>query len=266
MERRGQGSFEYVLMIAGVVLVLTVIVVVLQNQATGSSQAVEQNVEHHELVACMSTEVFERSKSLVASWHFDEESGTVAGDSSGNGNLGTIIGTVDVVKGKIGNARNFDNSADRMSVAVIDLPDDPGSQWTIEAWFKYPFPSDFVCYNTLTRGVVDHQVIVDRCGGSFLGTFSNTVLPYFFSSGFDTDTLSDGWHHLAAVGQGGQTAFYIDGELVGTSAWQSTSDVVSIGNFQSGTQPFGTIDEVKIYSRALSVDEIKADMNCEVRL
>ncbi|MFQ5406680.1 MAG: LamG domain-containing protein, partial [Candidatus Micrarchaeia archaeon] len=201
-------------------------------------------------------------------WHFDEESGTVAGDSSGNGNDGILTGTT-IVRGKIGNARDF-ASGDLMSIATIDLPDNPGSEWTIEAWFKSPlFNIGVNCWNTLTSGpgpADDHQITVSVINCPPADTYFGTSVAGFNGvAELDASTLSDGWHHLAAVGQGGQTMFYLNGELMGTAGVQSTSNIAYIGNVGGGTEPFGTIDEVKIYSRALTVDEIKADMNCEVR-
>ncbi len=44
---------------------------------------------------------------LVGWWRFDEGSGTIAGDSSGNGNNGTIYGAT-WVAGKYGQALSFD--------------------------------------------------------------------------------------------------------------------------------------------------------------
>ncbi|MCC6302037.1 MAG: hypothetical protein IT489_04465, partial [Gammaproteobacteria bacterium] len=44
---------------------------------------------------------------LVAHWTFDEASGTVAGDASGNGNTGTLIGGPTWVAGQRGGALSF---------------------------------------------------------------------------------------------------------------------------------------------------------------
>ena len=68
--------------------------------------------------------------------------------------------------------------------------------------------------------------------------------------------MSAAWHHLVAVGELGSTKFYIDGQLVGTAAFQSTSDIKAIGNYQGGGQPFGIIDEVVVYNSALTADDV----------
>lgn len=85
--------------------------------------------------------------------------------------------------------------------------------WTIEAWFYYPLP-ETNGDNTLIRGPdieiqsIHHIMVRDQKLGAFLRTD-------FIDSGFDMTQLSDGWHHLTAVGQGLTTRFYIDGSKVG---------------------------------------------------
>lgn len=58
---------------------------------------------------------------LKGSWKFDETSGTVASDSSGNGNNGNIVNTPEWKKGKFGNALRF-VSADSDYVQTISNP------------------------------------------------------------------------------------------------------------------------------------------------
>jgi hypothetical protein len=79
-------------------------------------------------------------------------------------------------------------------------------------------------------------------------------------------TLSSGWHHLVAVGSGSTTAFYIDGEYKGSAAFKSVKDVYSIGNYQGGSQQFGTIDDTRVYTRALTSTEIANHYNNQERL
>jgi hypothetical protein len=93
-----------------------------------------------------------------------------------------------------------------------------------------------------------------------LGTYNNGG-NVFVSSGYDVDVLSAGWHHLTAVGSGASTVYYIDGVNVGTASFKSTSQISYIGNFQGGGQQFGTIDDVRIYNRALSTSEISTLFN-----
>ena len=70
----------------------------------------------------------------VGYWHFDEGSGTIAYDSSGQGNNGTIYGAT-WTSGKVGGALEFDGKDD-----YVEVPDNPSldtgsdEDVTIEVW------------------------------------------------------------------------------------------------------------------------------------
>jgi hypothetical protein len=73
-------------------------------------------------------------------------------------------------------------------------------------------------------------------------------------------TYNDGvWHHIAATRSSGAVSLYMDGELIGSGT--QTVDVSNSGSFKIGKWYFessfnGKIDDVRIYSRALSQQEI----------
>ena len=121
-------------------------------------------------------------------------------------NNGTISGADCTVTGRYGQACYFQGSSDMMLLSpVIDL----SNTWTIATWFNYPL-EEITHWKTLTRGNAgDHQVIV-QTGTYNLGTYDNTGSTGFRDSGFDTDTLSNGWHHLVVVQDGTNIIFYID--------------------------------------------------------
>ena len=52
------------------------------------------------------------SADLIGYWTFDEGSGNVAADSSGNGNDGTLEGGPNWVSGQLGSALEFEGSDD----------------------------------------------------------------------------------------------------------------------------------------------------------
>jgi hypothetical protein len=179
---------------------------------------------------------------------------------------------------------NFDNSN---SVVKLDQPLYLPSDWTIEAWFFYPLPEAGE-WNTLTRGKnADHHILVRN--RKQLGIYLNkdSLKQNFYDSGFNMELLSQGWHHLAAVGGKDTTRFYIDGKKVGDTKAKAladaqdnlkktpndavaqkkvddikkaslkvSSDVFAIGNFQDGTQQFGKVAEVRIWGVVLSDEEI----------
>src|SRR5437773_7869768 len=73
------------------------------------------------------------SSGLVAYWRFDEESGTTALDSSGNGNTGTLVNGPVWTAGITGNALYFDGIA--ANVTVLDSTSlDLSNSFTLSAW------------------------------------------------------------------------------------------------------------------------------------
>ena len=88
-----------------------------------------------------------------------------------------------------------------------------------------------------------------------LGTLTDAKK--FHPCGVNMGTLADGWHHIAAVGSGTTTDFYIDGAYVGTSGANVDTDVWAIGNSKYWNTPFTQgIDDVRIYDRSLADTEI----------
>lgn len=129
------------------------------------------------------------------------------------------------------------------------------ASFTLEAIIKAPMV-ETNAYRTLFRGSTNHHHVLIQAGG-LLGVYNNTTNA-FLSSGFNVNTLEHGYHRLSAVGSGSTTAFYIDGVLVGTSAWKSPTgfNFGQIGNYSAQNQPFGIISDVRIWSRALTQAEI----------
>ncbi len=150
-----------------------------------------------------------------------------------------------------GQSANCANSTDYVNVSSVPI----GSNWTIMGWVKFPLPNTGGAgnWNTLVRGTSYHHIICNNDGtnkylGSYVGGFQ--------SSGFNVNQLSAGWHHIAAVGSGGGTGFYVDGVFVGRSASQATDNIVAIGNYQGGGQQFGQFDEMSIWNTTLSQNTI----------
>jgi hypothetical protein len=101
---------------------------------------------------------------------------------------------------------NFSNSNSvvKLNQALYLTPD-----WSIEAWFVYPLPNIGES-NTLVRGKdADHHILVRN--RKQLGIYLNndSLGQNFYDSGFNMELLTEGWHHLAAVGRGDTKLFSI---------------------------------------------------------
>jgi len=210
---------------------------------------------------------------LVGYWSFDEDSGTVANDSSGNSNHGTLNNGPVWVDGRFGKALSFDGVDDYVRIEP-SLSLDVTSQVTVEAWV---YPRAYVD-NT---GHVSH--IISRCnysGGHIyvLSTYpdsykiSYSVNPYSGEKSSIADLPLNVWTHLAMTYDGSYIRLYINGEL--DSSYAQTGSIFTTTNWLAigckptgpwggaGTYAYfnGIIDEVRIYNRALSQQEIQTDM------
>ncbi len=191
---------------------------------------------------------------LVGYWPMNEGSGTVSSDFSGNKNNGAFGGTPTWVSGKFGKGLNFFNL-----VHYVQVPDsnslDTTSDVTVSAWIKL-------------NGNSDTQFVVNKDENYSLSVTGGLVRMQFWTGttarAVDVTAPSSGsWHHVVGVVTSNEvTAVYVDGILQGSSAY-----VISGGVSRVLTNPLifgtgfgggyaGSIDEVRIYNRALSQSEV----------
>ena len=202
---------------------------------------------------------------LVGYWKFDEGSGNTACDSSGNSNTGNLNNGPVWVEGRVGKALSFDGVDDYVRIEDSSSLDMVG-QLTVEAW---------VCPTTY----IDGSHIVSRCnyGGPYashiyvLGIYGNGKVHYSVNplpnaaTSVATIPLYS-WTHLAMTYDGSHVCLYINGthdsDYSQTGPINTTSLWLSIGCKPSGPNAYfnGKIDDVKIYNRALSQEEIVTDM------
>ncbi|MBO8183395.1 MAG: DUF2341 domain-containing protein [Archaeoglobus sp.] len=213
---------------------------------------------------------------LLAEYHLDEGSGSVAHDDTSNGYTANLLnnptwvgadgGVWDSrqdVSFSVGDSLSFDSSSDRMQLPHTIL--NGRTEVTFECWINTTDTNSFGIISGANSGTDNEYLIY----------YANNRL-YQFIKGPSTSvrvTINDGvWHHIATVRHSnGDIDFYVDGELVGTGTLDSAPLVIdpnglwiaseqdSVGGGWSTNQEFtGTIDEIKIYSRALSADEIRA--------
>ena len=197
---------------------------------------------------------------LVALW-----SGEGDGTDSVNDNNGTLIGGASFVPGKVGQAFSFNGTGSFVSIPDSPSLDEFTDSITIELWIKVKYlaaNSDWV--GIVTKG---------NAGWRLMST-SGAKTIYFADPGISTDIvgtrdINDGqWHHVAAVYNGANLYLYVDGTL---DVSKSASGSISRGNHpvwlgynlnENNGVPYpfdGLLDEVSLYKRALSSDEIRRD-------
>ncbi|MCD6274435.1 MAG: LamG domain-containing protein, partial [Candidatus Aenigmarchaeota archaeon] len=204
--------------------------------------------------------------SLVLALNFNNnsaigENSTYAVDISEYGNNGTIHGATWTTNGKFGSALDFDGVDDYVNCgndSSLDITD----EITIEAWVKID-----AWVNNLPRIVAKK----DAYSLYFNATKHEVVMAIYhdnigkFVEANQTLSLNT-WYHIAGI-YNNSTSFkiYINGveanltkDIGTTGTIDSNTNDVLIGQYEGLNRYFnGTIDEVRIYNRALSEDEIK---------
>ena len=212
---------------------------------------------------------------LVGYWSFDGDDmkgvgvGGTALDKSGNGNDGILSGTApgpSQIEGKRGQALSFDGVDDR--VKIYNNISDDWPAMTVSFWFKSAVtgnPGNHIISKWRTAGAGGTWAFKRDSSGKiyFRVVDSVSVLHDAYKSGYN-DTS---WHHIVGTYDGSQVQIYID-TAVGTPAamtgntYSSPSYPVCIGSSNGDSTgrcndvTHGTIDEVRIYNRALSADEV----------
>ena len=190
---------------------------------------------------------------------FDETSGSTAHDLSGNANTGTATDTT-IVDGVFGKARSFDGVDDYVTAANLACITKSGT-YTIEMWL---YPTSAAPSSTATILENSH----DTSDRNAIAITSHTP-PYITFGYYDgtswysaAGTVSlDQWHHIAARDIAGALSIYIDDVLhaVATAPYGSgDSTKLWIGRDGGPVRDYyeGRVGGVRVYSRALSADEI----------
>ncbi|MCD6371457.1 MAG: LamG domain-containing protein [Candidatus Aenigmarchaeota archaeon] len=199
--------------------------------------------------------------SLVLSLSFEEGSGDKVFDSSGRGNHGIVHGTPMWVNSKFGEAIQFDGDNDYVEINNLDVNTSPGAKTTVSFWMYWSGTD-----NDMPLGWVQPYDLWLRSGCFGFNTGESNVL------GISSDGLANRWVHVVAIFYNGVPSpstveLWIDGEkqeisdcLGTTSASRSVTSTLHIGKwaYTSGYYFSGIIDEVQIYNRALTEEEIKA--------
>ncbi len=203
---------------------------------------------------------------LVNYWSFDEADivGDTAKDVWGE-NDGTIMGDPKLVTGKVGKALEFDGVDDKVSIGNISALS--GENVTITAWVYWEGGSGI--YDPIVT-----QSDANWAGYYFYMYSDDPVKSLTFWLNDDPEVYTptsfpeDKWHFAAGTHDATDLKVYVDGVLQATQAMTgsgiSKTGYIGFDDYTPAPEYFkGIIDEVAIYNRALSEDEIVQNMNAE---
>jgi hypothetical protein len=209
----------------------------------------------------------------VGVWGLNEGAGTIAHDTSlpPHHNDGTVSGGAAWLKGRFWDALSFNGAAS--AVTVRDQSVLEPQQVTVSAWVKASSsPGDFM-YAVAKGGnncsASSYGLYTGANGGLEFYTSSNNGLSFTLSPDAGTGVWDGNWHSAIGTFDGSTVRLYIDGKQVGSGTPDTspiayglpTSNDLMIGNYPacpSIPEGFtGSIDEVKVFNRALPAQEIK---------
>lgn len=202
---------------------------------------------------------------LIALWRGETDASDLIGGHHGAFFAGTVVTAPRVTAlGKVGGAFNFDGT---VHVRVPDSAALKPAQFTAEAWV-FPTAQDLVPHTIVARGFVINTWV--------LRLFRNK--PQFWSHGEQglegpsVIPLNE-WTYLAISFDGTTKRIYVNGVEVasrdglGALVYEAVAVPVTIGaDFRSNKSDElfnGRIDEVALYNRALTADEVASIYNAD---
>ncbi|MBI4978933.1 MAG: LamG domain-containing protein [Spirochaetes bacterium] len=217
------------------------------------------------IIALSAVDVYGADEGLVGYWSFDEGDGIVVKDLSGNANYGLVNGNARWSEGVAGTALDCDGTSTSVDCGSGKSLTKERRQQTIEVWIKH-------------RGTGKYQEIAAQGWFHRLflfpdGTITSTEQrqdkkDMSIREAKSTASEAGVWYHIAVVheGEGGKdnAKIYVNGVRTAQATYGSAlnmaqSGVLKIGVAQDGGGRFnGLIDELAIFSRALSESEIQA--------
>ena len=207
---------------------------------------------------------------VVAYWSFDD--GTINGknveDLLGNNN-GELEGNPKVVPGKVGKALEFNGDNAVRIVGTDTLNFNGAEEMSVVAWINPASakPVKGVIANTCCGTIVgqrDADGWVLRFDGRNVGKEMVLIVQPGWQ-GHNTlgvpPFAKDTWHHLVGIVDKNRLLLYVDGKLeseVGYNGPMATKGTTTeIGNAKADGGFIGIIDEVLIYNRAVTANEVK---------
>lgn len=231
-----------------------------QSKVATSAGAI-RSAEPHEMTEFSTATV--KSMNPVAYWRFESIENGVVIDETG-AHHGKLIGEASLTDSIDGLALDLSGSTAHVSVPVHPALHAPRRELTLSAWVKVADTTDqAIVHNWYDRIGYTLEIHGEKPGfviatGDTGRRFDHLVGP--------SPMPTNRWVHIVGVYDGQTMDLYVDGEIAITYTERRPADDVSggrdelrIGRRQdSDTGHFnGFIDDVAIFNRALSADEVK---------
>jgi hypothetical protein len=249
-------------MLSGTLMIVALAIIILRSSVLPTAQtSISANVGTIERLNCLPTYLTNPS-SVAGWWKLDEGQGTEARDSSGRGNHGTLSTTPPVwTNGILSGGLNFPSG----NIRNVAIPNSDGlltggSSFTLEAWVKR------VDIGSTCQIIVKQQAY--SLNFQSTNVLYSSVNPGISISSNTVFTDTGNWHHVAMVFISmASITLYVDGNMDKTQSVtgafsQGASNPLYISGGTISNMLRGKADNVVIYNRALTPQEIRNDYEC----
>ncbi len=206
----------------------------------------------------------------VAEWNFEENTGSSANDTSGNGNTATLgsgnsAPTWDVGYNSSGAGLKFDGSNDYANAGTNPITGT--NAFTIQGWFKTGSHSDYGLGLLIGNASSSQSAWLGWSQAVQVGT-PNSIGGGFYGSNYGSGITDNNWHFLTLTFSGGASGtalLYADGiqKTTDTETPNLQSTSIMFGKANTGTDHWynGLVDQVRIYDYARTPAQIAWDYN-----
>ena len=217
-------------------------------------------------------------KSLILYLSFDELNGRAINDHSQYENNGKLVGYPTLVEGKFGKALKFNGRSNWVEIPhhhslTVD------TSVTVMAWIKtsrHGGPNGELRQCIVAKGddPRSYSLYTENANGTLFFSISDVNILDHRGGNSRQNIVLNRWQHVAAQVDNGIHRYWINGKV--TAAFQVDASLpgqtdtasVRVGNSHDTAPPnspdrhfLGLIDELRIWNRALSHDEIIKEMN-----
>ena len=207
---------------------------------------------------------------ILVYYSFDRLNGKKFIDDSGNGNDAELVGKGSLVDGAFKKAVRLNGGIVQMDANDFIVPIGENGEITLEAWF-------YLDQHAAYDGIISIEAAAGGC--CEFRTMVNPNFNPFWDAGHHADKSLGNftfelkeWYHYVLVADGKDGKIYVNGELIGEQVenfeWPEFKEAaIYIG---AGENPNvhrvedAIIDEVVIYAKALTEEEIQESMELSI--
>ena len=209
------------------------------------------------------------AEDILVYYSFDRLNGKKVLDDSGNGNEAELVGKGSLVDGAFKKAVRLNGGVVQMAANDFIVPIGEKGVITMEAWFYLNAHNEYdgiISIEAAAAGCCEYRIMV------------NPSFNPFWDAGHHAKSLGhfkfklDEWYHYVLVADGKDGKIYINGEFIGAQPEnfdlpEHKEAAIYIGAGENPTLhkvEDAIIDEVVIYAKALTEEEIQASMEMSV--